>query len=83
MSKKEKLIKKLKTQPRDFTFNEAKTLLSLCGYIMKNLGKTSDSQVGFIKDKKVIHMHKPHPRKELHTYQVKELINKLKQEDLL
>ena len=27
MSKKEKLINRLKTKPKDFTYNEAKTLL--------------------------------------------------------
>ena len=32
MGKKDKLIARLKTRPKDFTFNEAKTLMGLCGY---------------------------------------------------
>ena len=83
MSKKEKLIKRLKSKPNDFTFAEGKTLLELFGYIMSSSGKTSGSRVSFTKDKKVFRMHKPHPRKELLAYQIKELIDELKQEDLL
>jgi len=83
MSKKEKLIVRLKSKPADFCFDEAKVLLELCGYTLSNAGKTSGSRVCFIKNKKVFRMHKPHPRKELLAYQIKELINELKQEGLL
>ena len=81
MSKKEKLIARLRTNPKDFTFNEAKTLMGLCGYSISNAGKTSGSRVCFIKGKKVFRMHKPHPRQELPSYQVKEIINEISQED--
>jgi len=50
---------------------------------MSNSGKTSGSRVCFIKGQKVFRMHKPHPRKELLEYQIKEIIDELKQEDLL
>ena len=83
MSKKDKLIDRLKSKPKDFDFNEAKLLLKLCGYTLSNAGKTSGSRVFFIKDKKVFRMHKPHPRKELPAYQINELIDELKQEGLL
>ena len=83
MSKKEKLISRLKSNPKDFTFEEAKTLLQLFGYILSNSGKTSGSRVSFIRDKKVFRMHKPHPNKELLAYQVKEIVKELKQEVLL
>ena len=83
MSKKDKLITRLKSKPKDFEFNEAKTLLELCGYVMSNSGKTSGSRVCFTLGKKVFRMHKPHPRKELLEYQVNELLEELKQEDLL
>ena len=62
MSKKEKLIERLKRIPKDFTFDETCTLLESCGYIMSNKGKTSGSRVKFYLDKKVYTMHKPHPR---------------------
>ena len=83
MSKKEKLIARLKAKPKDFTFDEAKTLLDLCGYIMSNAGKTGGSRVIFTRNQKVFRMHKPHPRKELLLYQIKELIDELKGEGLL
>ena len=83
MGKKEKLIVRLKSKPKDFTYNEAKTLLGLCGYIMMSSGKTSGSRVSFIREQKVFRMHKPHPRKELLSYQVNELIDELNQEGLI
>ena len=83
MGKKDKLISRLKSKPKDFTFEEAKSLLKMFGYALSNAGKTSGSRVCFVKDKKVFRMHKPHPRKELLAYQVKELIEELKQEGIL
>ena len=83
MGKKEKAIARLKSKPKDFEFNEAKTLMKLCGYTLSNAGKTSGSQVYFIKGKKVFYMHKPHPRKELHAYQVNAIIKELEQEGLI
>jgi len=83
MSKKEKLIARLKSRPKDFTFNEAKTLMSLCGYSMSSAGKTSGSQVYFVKGKKVFYMHKPHPQKEMHLYQISAIRAELEQEGLI
>ena len=83
MGKKEKLIIKLKSKPKDFTFDEAKTLLEFFGYFMHKSGKTSGSRVCFSRGKKVFRLHKPHPRKELLHYQVRELIEELKGEDLI
>ena len=83
MSKKEKLIVRLKSKPKDFEFSEAKTLMRLCGYSVSNAGKTSGSQVYFTKGRKVFYMHKPHPQKELHVYQVSAIIKELEQEGLI
>ena len=83
MGKKDKLIARLKSKPKDFTFDEAIAILELCGYIVSNAGKTSGSRVCFTKDQKVFRMHKPHPRRELLHYQVMELIDELKEEGLL
>lgn len=49
MGKKEKLIAKLKSNPKDFTFDEMKTLLEALGFVMSNKGKTSGSRVKFMK----------------------------------
>ncbi|MBQ6348130.1 MAG: type II toxin-antitoxin system HicA family toxin [Clostridia bacterium] len=85
MGQKEKLIAKLKSNPRDFTFEEAEKLLGYLTYHRSNKGRTSGSRVMFASDahKAKILLHKPHPRKELLEYQVKQLIEVLEQEDLL
>lgn len=83
MGKKEKLIAKLKSNPKDFTFNEMQSLLEALGFTMYNKGKTSGSRVKFIKDNIPIILHKPHPRKELLTYQVKQVLELLEKENLL
>ena len=85
MGQKEKLIAKLKSNPRDFTFEEAEKLLGYLTYHRSNKGRTSGSRVMFTSEgnKSKILLHKPHPRKELLEYQVKQLIEVLEQEDLL
>ena len=83
MSKKQKLIKRLKSKPKDFTFDEAKNLLSLLGFSVSNKGKTSGSRVKFKKDDIPIHIHKPHPHNELYEYQLKILIEALERNNLI
>lgn len=79
MTKKSKLIARLLSCPKDFTYDEAKSVLSHFGFVEDNKGKTSGSRVMFIKDADTILLHKPHPSGELKTYQVKQLIEDLKQ----
>lgn len=84
MGQKEKLIKRLKSKPKDFTFEEAESLLKYFSYERSDKGRTSGSRVMFISEKySPILMHKPHPRKELLSYQIKQLIEHLTQEGLL
>ena len=84
MGQKEKLIAKLKSKPRDFTFDEAETLLGYLNYQRSNKGRTSGSRVMFVRqDHQSILLHKPHPRKELLAYQVKQLTDVLEQEGLI
>lgn len=85
MGKKDKLIKKLRSCPKDFTFNEAETLLSFFFYHRNDKGKTSGSRVMFSNTdtgSKII-LHKPHPGNELRQYQIKQLLEILEQEGLL
>lgn len=77
MSKKEKLIQRLKSRPKDFTFEEMQTLLEMLGYTMDNKGKTSGSRVKFTKDNDIVILHKPHPGNIIPEYQVKQLIKEL------
>jgi len=83
MGRKEKLIERLKKNPKDFTFDEMKTLLESLGFEMFNKGKTSGSRVKFLKGNTAIILHRPHPRKELLEYQIKQVLEVLKKEDLI
>ena len=85
MGQKEKLIAKLKTNPKTFSFEDTELLLGYFTYYRDNKGKTSGSRVMFTSDryKSKILLHKPHPRKELLEYQVKQLLEQLEQEGLL
>lgn len=80
MNKKAKLLKKLYTNPKDFTFNDTVSLLGFYKYVMDNKGRTSGSRIAFIKGNKRIYMHRPHPGNELKSYQIKELRKKLEEE---
>ena len=65
-------------------FEEAETLLHHLGYLRSDKGRTSGSRVMFCSDFHApILLHKPHPRKELLEYQVKQLLKTLEQEGLL
>ncbi len=84
MGQKEKLIERLKARPKTFTFDDAETLLGYFSYSRSNKGKTSGSRVMFVSaEHPPILLHKPHPRKELLEYQIKQLIDVLEQEGLL
>ena len=84
MGQKDKLIKRLLSEPKDFTFDEAETLLAYLSYKRSDKGRTSGSRVAFIsKDHASILLHKPHPGNELKLYQVKQLIDVLEQEELI
>ena len=78
MTTKEKLVARLMRLPKDFTFDEAERLLTLFGYVKSNKGKTSGSRVLFYKAGRIpVFLHRPHPRKELKEYAIKQLLNEL------
>ena len=71
MSRKEKLLLRFLSQPKDFTFDEAVKLLNDFGFYEANTGKTSGSAVRFesLKYPDIrIRFHKPHPNKILKSY---------------
>ena len=82
MGKKEKLIERLKSIPKDFTFGELQALTEL-GFEQCDKGRTSGSRVKFVKGEVFIILHKPHPRKELLEYQVKQVYDTLKKAGLI
>ena len=77
MSKKQKLIDKLKSRTRSFTFVEAENLLISLGFKKSNKGKTSGSRVAYILGKTMIRLHRPHPQKELRQYCIDNMLEKL------
>lgn len=84
VGQKEKLIKKLQSRPKNFTFDDAEALLRYFSYTRSNKGRTSGSRVMFVSEEYApILLHKPHPRKELLEYQVKQLIEVLEKEGLI
>lgn len=75
MSKKEKIVERLKSRPKDFTYDEARQLLNMFGFVEYNKGKTSGSKVEFINEyNKKIELHKPHPGNILKIYQVNKIL---------
>ena len=68
---------RLKYEPADYTYSEARSLLQGLGYTEYNKGKTSGSRVIFIKGSSKIILHKPHPGNTLKQYAVKQLKEQL------
>ncbi len=80
MSRIEKEIERLKLKPKDYTYEEAKSLLNKLGFIENNKGRTSGSRVEFkdIYGRKIT-LHKPHPSNIIKTYKVNDIINDLEE----
>ena len=85
MSKKDKLISRLKLKPKDFTYSELTQILTLFNYTEDNVGKTSGSAVRFInkKTKHIIRIHKPHPENILKMYVINYVIDEFKKEGVI
>ena len=80
MSRLEKEIDRLKSKPKDYTYDEAKRLLNKLGFFENNKGKTSGSRVEF-KDSygRKVTLHKPHPSNVIKTYQIIKIVKDLKE----
>jgi hypothetical protein len=85
MSKREKLLARLLSKPKDLTYLELESLLRFLGYEEVKTGKTSGSRRAFMnrKTSHIIRLHHPHPGQELRVYQVEFIIQELKKEDLI
>lgn len=84
MSKLEKEIERLKSKPKDYTYEEMKNLLNKLGFYEYNKGKTSGSRVEFkdINNQKII-MHKPHPNNVIKEYQIKSVLKALEEMEVI
>lgn len=79
MSRIEKDIERLKSKPKDFTYEELKRILNHFGFIEDNKGKTPGSRVVFINKytNEKINLHKPHNGNNFKPYQIKDVLEKL------
>ena len=79
MSKFEKAIKRILLIPKDYTYTEARYLLSQLGFEEYNKGKTSGSRVKFYRkqDNRIVLLHKPHPSDVMKVGAVKDLVEYL------
>ena len=83
MGKKEKLIARLKSNPKDFSYDEMISALKSLGFKLSKSGLTSGSRVRLMKGNIPIFLHRPHPRKELLEYQVKQILEVLQKENII
>lgn len=84
MSKTEKLLQRLLSVPKDFTWEELTKLLGLFGFVELKKGKTGGSRRKFADEKKnVIILHKPHPGNIVKEYVIKQVITQLKEKGYL
>ncbi len=85
MSIKDKLIKRFRKQPTDFTFDELMRLFTILGFESNNKGATSGSRVGLVHvEKKLSYtIHKPHPDRFIKSYVMRQLFQYLTDNDLI
>ena len=81
MSKLEKAKERLSSRPKDYTYSEARALLSQLGFEEYNKGKTSGSRVKFYRsiDQRIILLHKPHPGDVMNIGATKDLATRLEE----
>ena len=84
MSRKEKLVNRLRSRPKDFTWNELQRLLEGLGYEPAKQGKTGGSRRCFVhQTAATVTLHKPHPSNIIKMYVIDDVLNVLKQEGLI
>lgn len=78
MSKIEKLIERLRSRPKDFTWNELIKILKHYGFEETGRGKTDGSRRKFANaHSQIISLHEPHPQNILKQYQLNIVIEHL------
>lgn len=76
MSRQEKLLQRLLSKPKNFTWDELKKLLGLYNYQLLN-GSGSRRKFIHQDSKQVISLHEPHPQNIIKSYVIDDVINKL------
>ncbi|KEO52472.1 MULTISPECIES: type II toxin-antitoxin system HicA family toxin [Thalassospira] len=84
MGRKDKLIERLKSRPKDFSWDELVRLLTALGYTENNSGKTGGSRRKFTHaTAPTISLHKPHPGNIVKLYVINEVLRLLTEEKLI
>lgn len=79
MAKKDKLLEKLKSRPKGFTWDETVTLMKTCGFALMNArGGGSGRMFVNPSTKQKVRLHEPHPQNTLLPYMVDQLMEALK-----
>ena len=85
MGSKEKLVERFKNKPKDFTYEETRSLLGYFGYMEHTKGATSGSSVRFKNEETgaYIDIHRPHPGSIMKEWMVKTIYQHLKSKGLI
>lgn len=85
MSSIDKLIKRFKSKPKDFTWDELTRVLDSLLFEEFTGGKTVGSRRKFYNKKMglIINLHKPHPKPIIKPYLIEQIIKKLEEEELI
>lgn len=84
MSRRDKLIARLKSRPTDFTWDELVRLLKGLGYVQALVGKTGGSRRRFSHAVgPIIALHKPHPGNVVKMYVIDDVLRVLTEEGLI
>jgi hypothetical protein len=82
VSKREKLLRRIASKPKDFTWSELVSLMTALGFDMEK--SSGSGRKFFLKETgAVLFIHEPHPAKVLKPYQVKDAITLLERAGIL
>ena len=77
VARKDKLILRLKSKPKDFAWSEACAVMSACGFELQNR-KGSRRMFTHIETRLKVSIHEPHSRPNLLPYELDALLDGLK-----
>jgi hypothetical protein len=84
MGRRDKLIARFKTKPKDFSWDELVRLLEGLGYREAASGKTGGSRRRFVHaSAPTIALHKPHPGNIVRMYVIEDVLRALTEEGLI
>jgi len=84
VTRRDKLVARLRSRPRDFTWDELVRLLNALGYRESTAGRTGGSRRRFVHPTApTLAFHKPHPGNVVKMYVVDAVIETLTAEGLI